>query len=115
MAETLDEKELQTLDKEGLKFSKELKEGINIYLVKLPHPEGITEVYFVAVLEKGQNVRYFTLEHTVAELCEGGAAAVIGEWTKDREHLNYGCGPQPEKETFVRTVVAFVRPQGQDN
>jgi hypothetical protein len=89
-----------------LEFSKEKINNIKIYVARLPKPVGLTEAYFVAIVEKENSIKYFTLERTVVEMCAGrNDATVLGEWTSDGKHLNYGCGPKPLKEDFIRAVT----------
>jgi hypothetical protein len=96
------------IEKTGLEFSMEQINDIKIYLIKLPAPTGITEAYFVATAVKNGSVEYFTLERTIciAETCEKNPT-VLGGWTNDGKHLNYGKGPEPNKEDFVKSVIGL--------
>lgn len=84
-------------------------------IVKMPTPQKQTEAHFVAIVlridtekddpEKSQPVpvSYFTLEHGGP-----GGGTVLGEWTKDGEHVNHGEGPAPEWEAFENAVTRQV-------
>jgi len=74
-----------------------------IVLLKLPAPENAPECYFVYITKtKGENVfRYFTYEKTI-DVFGSGVRGVIGEWTKDHEHLNHGEKTYENLEDFVK-------------
>jgi hypothetical protein len=94
------------IEYKDLELSKEKIDNTKIYVAKLPIPVGLTEAYFVAIVEKENEIKYFTLELTVAQMCGGRSdATILGEWTSDHQHLNYGCGPKPLKEDFIRAVI----------
>lgn len=96
------------VDSKGLEFSKEKTDGIEVYLIKLPEPLSMAEAYFVAVAEKDKKIRYFTLELT-SEISRCDASTILGEWTEDGRHHNYGCGPKPEKQEFLKAISANFR------
>ena len=79
-------------------------------LIKMPTPRKQTEAHFVAIVlrvdPKKDNpsppipISYFTLEH-------GGpdGTTVLGEWTKEGQHVNHGEGPPAEWEAFEQAVA----------
>lgn len=94
------------LSAEGLTIHKEYIKQTNLYLVEMPKPVGITESYYVVISVKDNVPRYFTLEVTVTAMCNGREQpTVFGEWTREHEHLNYGCGPLPDAKQMVERVV----------
>lgn len=102
----LSKKGLPVLDYNGLTSYKENINGINMYIVKLPEPIGMTEAYYTIIAVKDNIPRYFTLELTAQGFCDNRESpTVFGEWTKNHEHLNYGCGPIPDKDKFLERVV----------
>ena len=72
--------------------------------MKLPKPERMAEAYFVAVAEKDKTTRYFTLELT-SGMSKCDASTILGEWKPDGKHINYGCGPKPEKQEFLKAIA----------
>jgi hypothetical protein len=88
-------------------------------LVHMPEPRGITEAHMVCIilttpLEEDfdpdqMEFRYFTLEYGWAE--RGKTSPVLCEWTKDAHH-NFGPGPEPETQAFLKVVEANVWPDG---
>jgi len=69
-------------------------------IVQLPAPCGPTECHFVALLhaQNGMPARFFTLEDA------GGGVTMLGGWTAEEKHLNFGEGPPPEIDRFVEAV-----------
>lgn len=94
---------------EGLSyFVRKLEAQSQIAIVRLPTPERLNEAHFVGLVfsparrafmfwKPSVSVRYFTLEIGVGR-------TILGEWTK-RGHANYGDGPQPNEEEFIRTIL----------
>ncbi len=76
--------------------------GYDAAIVQLPTPCGPTECHFVALLhaQNGLPARYFTLEDA------GGGVSILGGWSADEKHLNFGEGPAPTVEAFVAAVAA---------
>ena len=64
-------------------------------LVHMPAPEAVTEAYMVAIVESGDDVRYFTLE-------KGLVSAMLCEWA-DGTHVNMGVCDATE-EAFLEAV-----------
>jgi hypothetical protein len=82
-------------------------------VVEMPRPKATTEIYFTAAVlladpEDGMpesapmDLRYFTLEKGV--VLDGPPRTVLCEWTSAGSHVNYGDGPEPQLEAFVRAV-----------
>jgi hypothetical protein len=72
-------------------------------VVQLPPPEGPTECHFVALVPRqpGSDAqRFFTLEDA------GGGVTILGGWSVDEEHLDFGEGPRPTLDAFVAAVAA---------
>ncbi len=105
-----EEKGEKRIPKDGLQFSKESVGGAQLYVIKLPPPEAPTEAYFVAIAVKNGKVSYYTLERTI---CMSGSCredpTVLGGWTEERKHLNFGPGPKPTKEDFIRALADRLR------
>ncbi len=91
-----------------------------VLLITMPRPEFITQAYMVAIVLKirfeelkttlvnalmngaGQprpEVRYFVLE-------EGTGRTVLCAWDTAGEHINYGDGPPPDPEEFLKAIQA---------
>ncbi len=86
-------------------------------VISLPEPRAVPEAYFVAVVapepdESGfaadTGCRVITLEKTMDLLGQGGPLTVIGEWTADGAHANFGSGPAPALADFVAPVGSGV-------
>lgn len=86
-------------------------------VVEMPPPRAVTEAFFVAAvlladLDREQpapqeaTLRYFTLEKGF--VLDGPPRTVLGEWTAEGSHHNYGDGPAPELGPFVRAVEAML-------
>ncbi|WP_406696657.1 hypothetical protein V5E97_37300 [Singulisphaera sp. Ch08] len=97
-------------------------------LIELPAPRHVPEPYFVVFVtelpksadelplsSERARARYFTLEKSHDELAEllqpreatSGdlPATVLGEWTLDGSHHNYGFGPPPDWKAFASVLV----------
>lgn len=82
-------------------------------VIELPEPGGMTEAFMVALvvlidIESGEppnpedvEARYFTLEQGFTLSNE--PRTVLAEWDSQR-HSNYGDGPEPTVEAFVRAL-----------
>lgn len=82
-------------------------------IVEMPEPWFITGAYFIAILlqkpigeiapnDPEVTVMYYTLEKTLD--FERGVQTVLCDWTKDGTHRNYGTGPEPTLEAFVKEL-----------
>lgn len=85
-------------------------------VVEMPEPWFMTGAYFVALVLavplaevdpdlKDPPLLYYTLEKGAS--LDGGEPTVLCSWTKDI-HSNYGSGPEPTLEAFVRAVTDMV-------
>jgi hypothetical protein len=81
-----------------------------IFLFAFPQPTNLTEAFFTALAywshSSRPHFRYFTLELGFND--SGTPRTVIGEWTPDRTHLNYGDGPEPTAEAFLKRIASFL-------
>lgn len=74
-------------------------------LIKFPEPTGLVECYF-AYITTGKNVGtylYFTYEKTEDE-ANIGVVGMIGGWSKDLDHFNYGPRTYRDAGSFVSDV-----------
>lgn len=87
-------------------------------LIVMPVPLEMPEAYYAFVfipmtegkdgIEAG-SISYYTLERSISLTSDSGRT-VIGAWTADGTHLNYGTGPAPDDiEAFMRAVVGFYK------
>src|SRR5262249_39711875 len=60
-------------------------------LVVMPPARHMAEAHFAAVVIQDSVARYFVLEDSWTP--DRADATVIGEWTRDQTHVNYGPGP----------------------
>jgi len=98
------------LSADGLGYAlRELENGWVAVVVTLPRPQGMTEAYFVALLQKPgtPDRRVFTLELGFSLTAET-SHTVLCEWTADSTHLNRGPGPTPEVELFLQTITPLL-------
>lgn len=98
------------LSANGLGYTlRELENGWVAVVVTLPPPQGMTEAYFVALLQKpGESGgRVFTLELGFSLTAES-SHTVLCEWTPDGTHLNRGPGPTPDVELFLQTITPLL-------
>ncbi|MEC4747522.1 hypothetical protein [Methylomicrobium sp. Wu6] len=102
---------------DGLSFALErLKDDTVAALIEMPPPTGVAETYFVAVAYQPERqrlqqtrlgkTRYFTLEFS--EAFDGRARTVLGEWTSDGNHANFGDGPMAAREAFLNDVIRLL-------
>jgi hypothetical protein len=89
-------------------------------VVEMPQPQAMTEAYFTAAVLLvdaadesphlvGAPVRYFTLEKSFD--LDGNAIAMMCEWGKDGSHANFGGGPPPRLDDFVKAVEHLLKNQ----
>lgn len=83
-------------------------------LIRFPQPKRIVEAYFVAIIindienKQDRKFQYITLE--VGNKKNGIARTIIGSWTLEGSHINYGTGPDPYPQLFLDEVEKkFVR------
>jgi hypothetical protein len=88
-------------------------------IVEMPPPKAFAEAYFTALIayvdpsgpvpERSSVVaQYITLECGVS--LDGLARTVLGSWTADGTHSNFGDGPNPTIADFLAVLSHFVPP-----
>ena len=88
------------------------RRGLKCYLVTMPPPAGITEAFYVALVEVPTDegtpkLACFTLELGIS--LDGGVNTVVASWDRGT-HANYGPGPDPaDPEAFVERVTDMVK------
>lgn len=85
--------------------------GTTIATVILPTPETIAEAYFVSTVyrpetEKESIKQVITLEYGLDR--DGHSRTVIGAWTPEGNHLNYGDGTPPELDAFLASISVMI-------
>lgn len=98
------------LSANGLGYTlRELENGWVAVVVTLPPPEGMTEAYFVALLQKPGDAapRVFTLELGFS-LTGETTHTVLCEWTAESTHLNRGPGPAPDLELLLQKIIPLL-------
>lgn len=113
----------QRLSPQGLRCATRSVDNYAVAIVVLPPAIEFTEAIFIALAygpmgdsdEASQrSLRYFTLE--VGFVLEGDAAGrtVVGEWTSQPAHLNWGDGPpSDDPDAFLEAVRALLNQQGE--
>ncbi len=99
-----------------------LEDDTTIILVTMPLPLNVTEAYFVAAVYRPPTAtepalaRYFTYEFGANFIPGEAQRTVLGEWTAQIEHLNYGGHNRTSDKTeFIKTVSEkFGSPMGSD-
>ena len=88
-------------------------ENYFVRLLQFPAPTTMPETYFAAIAfdpgkrslfpwrRRRPDLRYLALE--LGFTLEGTRGTVLGEWTAEG-HLNYGNGPDPSVEAFLKSV-----------
>lgn len=81
-------------------------------IVEMPAPRAVAEAFYAAgvlladpaELIQGEPapLRYFTLERGMS--LDGSRRTVLCEWTSDGTHRNYGDGPPPTPDEFLRAI-----------
>ncbi len=82
-------------------------------IVELPEPWFITGAHFVAIVlqvpldridphDKDAPLQYFTLERGAS--LDGQPRTVLCSWTKSGTHCNFGDGPKPTLDAFVKCL-----------
>ncbi len=85
-------------------------------VVSMPRPAQIAEAHFVAIVlnvnskskspSEQPRILYFTLEKGVN--VDGSERTVLGGWSDNDTHLNFGSGPPATLEDFVRTIEQMI-------
>jgi hypothetical protein len=87
-----------------------LDDGTKIIIITMPPPQKVTETYFNAVVYRPASdaaplvSRYFTLEYGMSFMPDAPKRMVLGEWTNQQEHINYGDNPAVDEIAFLKVV-----------
>lgn len=76
----------------------------NRVLISLAAPTDIAACFHVMIIRDGQTYRYLTLELT-EDLLDNGTKSILGGWTADGGHLNFGARKYTDPESFVREAA----------
>lgn len=106
--------QLSPMDSRGLGCSSFPTSGGVTLVVHMPPPEGMTECFFMGLrIRKGKRTMlflsgkpqfdYFTLELSM-DLSSGQPTTVLGGWTPEGSHSNFGSGPGPDPAQFVAAL-----------
>lgn len=95
---------------------------IEAVIVMMPEARFTTEAIMIAIVRKTtrrwllfprRELRYLTLEVGASITEDGRLAAgkrtVLGEWTQQPSHFNYGDGPPPTEHAFAEAAFAKCR------
>ena len=84
-------------------------------VIQMPEPQEIGEAHFVGIvlhtdinsteLPENPEFAYLTLEKGQDE--EAQACTYLCTWTLDDQHINYGQGPEPTLDNFVKQLEAM--------
>lgn len=80
--------------------------GRLVVLITPPRAEHTTEAHFIAVVldrTDESHMRYVILEFGW-DVVTGAPRTVLGEWTKDGTHMNFGDGPENNADAFLAAV-----------
>lgn len=76
-----------------------------VFLVELPPPTQLTEAHFVCITSSPE-IQYFTLEKSQTDA--GRECTAFCSWTAE-SHFNFGSGPEPTKEAFLKKLCEHLR------
>lgn len=94
---------------EGIEvFIDQLERGVELTTIKLPTPAGRNETYFIGLVKpKGGAVyRAFSLEYSISPM-NGSIGTMLTE-SSNESRVNYGPGPEPQRDQFVAAVKEIV-------
>jgi hypothetical protein len=99
----------------GLDYeTRTLEDNTTIIIVIMPPPCNVTEAYFTAAVYRPPTAgepalaRYFTFEYGT-NIMTGENHTVLGEWTADTTHRNYGSKNRTaDKGEFIKTVCGIL-------
>jgi len=101
--------EAERIATDGLGISlKRPEPDVTVIIIRYPAPQGITETYFTALVFWGDKVAYMTLEYGWDSKAACGRT-VLGEWDSEGTHHNYGTGPEPSEEAFLRSILTRMK------
>lgn len=69
-------------------------------LIRFPRPTVAPECFFVYIVKTESGFRFHTYEKTV-DLYGSGDKGVVGEWSADGKHLNFGPRKYEDSDSFV--------------
>ncbi|MGI5174933.1 hypothetical protein ACQEVZ_01170 [Dactylosporangium sp. CA-152071] len=98
----------------GLAVSHHLVADHHVLLVVFPAAQHPAEAHFAAMAVSAHDarVRYIVLEEA-RSVIDGTRYTVLGEWTEDGGHINYGPGPEPRTEAFLSAVRSHLADRSQ--
>lgn len=78
-------------------------------VVQLPKPKRMAEAYFVAIVinDNDDEHLFFTLEYGLN--INGSKRTVLGQWENETHH-NFGDGPAPQIDLFVKSLRKLLEP-----
>jgi len=79
-------------------------DGMPCVIVGMPPPQFRPEAYFVGIVRMLDRVRFFTLERMLEPSINEETQAMLGEWTKDANHLIIGGCPGSTKASFIEAI-----------
>ncbi|NQY93417.1 MAG: hypothetical protein HRT43_04560 [Campylobacteraceae bacterium] len=80
-------------------------DGTTIIIFIFPEPVAMTEAYFTAMVYKSsKEMNYLTMEFGM-NIMTNEKRTVLGAWSKDKSHSNFGTGPKPSLENFMKIVL----------
>ena len=115
-----------------------LAKELAFFIIEMPKPEVMPEAYYALVIVEltrdakkqaldARQIWYYTLEKTMplAALLAGDkakaaqaqqTATVIGQWTNEPRHLNFGPGPAPgDPKAFAAAVFALFKAKAKEH
>ncbi|MBZ0119481.1 MAG: hypothetical protein K8H88_21000 [Sandaracinaceae bacterium] len=108
----------ELLPAEGLSAQYVRDGELDAVIVTMPQARFPVEAIMTAIVRRTtrrmlvfsrRELRYLTLEVGVTLTGDQAGRTVLGEWTQEPSHLNFGDGPPPTREDFVTAVFAKVR------
>jgi len=94
---------------------------LDAVIVTMPEAQFASEAIMTAIVRRTtrrwllfarRELRYLTLEVGVSMTEDGrlaGRRTVLGEWTQQPSHFNYGDGPPPAEDAFAQAAFAKCR------
>ncbi len=80
-------------------------EDENRVLISFPEPRELALCYHVLIVREGGSFRIITLEKT-EDILGTGVKGVVGEWTAEGSHRNFGPRDYSDGDSFVRELAA---------
>lgn len=82
--------------------------GWGCLLITMPPPTRSPNAYFGAVLFRGDDTRYFTLEHSEMLDESGEVRGYICGWDAKQTHLNFGRSVAVDAKAFLNAVAPLL-------